>query len=497
MEFGADMYRSIGVRPLINARGTFTIITGSQTLPEVKRAMDQASRSFVDMDELMEGVSKRLAELTGTEWGLVTAGCCAGITHCTASAIAGGNPERMQRLPNLAGLKSEVIVPAYSHNVYDHAIRMLGVKLVIVRDKSELEAAFNERTAMVYILAGPNDDGPLGTRAVSEVARRKNVPVLVDAAAEILTLKPNVHLERGASVVAYSGGKCMRGPQAAGLLLGDKSLLQGAWVNSAPHHAFGRSLKVGKEEIMGMLAAVEMWVKRDHKAEWAEWEARLDHIATVVKKVEGVTTKVNQPSADLSNRTPELIVQWDGAKVGITGQEVGKILRDTDPRIQVARASGSRPDSMASSVGIVPYQMIAGEEKIVADRLYALLAKPPKIADPPRPPQGQLVSVAGQWDVRLDFVHGSANHTLMLEQDGTKLMGTHHGEFAAGDLSGAVAANTVRFQSSLGTEGTRVSFQFSGTADGGKMSGTVALGEYGEARWTAEKHQYRSGGRRG
>src|SRR3954454_7301551 len=151
LTFGADMYRSIGVRPIINARGTFTIITGSQTLPEVKQAMDLASRSFVHMDELMDAVGQRLADLSGAEWGIVTAGCCAAVTHFTASTIAGGNPERMQRLPNLAGLKSECIVPAYSHNVYDHAIRMLGVKLVVVHNPAELEAAFNERTAMAYI----------------------------------------------------------------------------------------------------------------------------------------------------------------------------------------------------------------------------------------------------------------------------------------------------------------------------------------------------------
>src|SRR5262245_33332311 len=235
-----NLYRSIGVKPVINARGTFTIITGSTTLPEVKRAMEEASRGFVNMDELMDGVGKRLAELTGAEWGIVTAGCCAAITHCTASAIAGGNPERMQRLPNVTGLKNEVIVPGYSRNVYDHAVRMLGAKLVVVQEPSALEAAFNERTAMVYILAGPGDEGPLGTKVIAEVARRKNVPVLVDAAAEILTLNPNVHLQRGAHAVAYSGGKCIRGPQAAGLLLGEKSLIQGAWINSAPHHAFGR-----------------------------------------------------------------------------------------------------------------------------------------------------------------------------------------------------------------------------------------------------------------
>jgi D-glucosaminate-6-phosphate ammonia-lyase len=443
----------------------------------------------------MDAVGQRLAELTKAEWGIVTDGCCAALTHCTAAAIAGGNPERMQKVPNLTGLKSEVIVPAYSHNVYDHAIRMLGVKLVIVRDRSELEPAFNDRTAMVYILGGPGDDGPLGTRVISEVARKRNVPVIVDAAAEILTI-PNVHLERGANAVAYSGGKCIRGPQAAGLLLGEKKWLQGAWINSAPHHAFGRSLKVGKEEIMGMLAAVEMWVKRDHKAEWAQWQSWLNTISDSVKRVEGVNTRLSDGSEGLSNRSPQLTITWDGAKLGITGQEVSKILMDTEPRINFARASGSRPANMNSAISIVPYQMSPGDERVVAERLYAVLSKPPRIDEPPAPPQGAPATVAGQWNLHLDFVYGSADHKLMFEQDGNRLMGSHEGEFAAGDLNGTVAANTVHFQSSLPTEGTRVSFQFTGTVENGKMSGTVALGEYGEARWTAERHQYRTGGRR-
>jgi L-seryl-tRNA(Ser) seleniumtransferase len=487
LELTSDMYRSIGVRPMINARGTYTIITGSTTLPEVKKAMDQAGRGFVHMDELMDAVGKRLAELTGAEWGIVTAGCCAALTHCTAAAIAGGNPERMQKLPDLTGLKNEVVVPGYSHQVYDHAIRMLGVKLVVVRERADLEKAFTERTAMAYILGGPGDDGPLGTRAVSEVARKHGVPVVVDAAAEILSIKPNVHLEHGATAVAYSGGKCIRGPQAAGLLLGEKKFLQGAWVNSAPHHAFGRSLKAGKEEIMGMLAAVEMWVKRDHKAEWAQWESWLNHIGDSVKRVPGVTTKLGQGPEGLSNRTPDLTIQWD-SRVGITGQDVSRILMDTEPRITVAGARGT-------SVEIVPYQMSAGDEKVVADRLYAVLSNPPKIAARAKP-DGSPASVAGQWDVRLEFVYGSASHSVLLEQDGGKLVGTHRGEFASGDLSGTVAGSEVAFQSSLPTDGTRVSFQFTGTVADGKMSGTAALGEYGEAKWTAERHTYR-GGRRG
>jgi L-seryl-tRNA(Ser) seleniumtransferase len=307
----------------------------------------------------------------------------------------------------------------------------------------------------------------------------------VDAAAEVLTLKPNVHLQRGATVVAYSGGKCIRGPQAAGVLLGQKDFLRAAWVNSAPHHAFGRSLKVGKEEIMGMLAAVEMWVKRDHKAEWAAWESWLDHIGTSAKRVDSVTAQVRQPSSDLSNRTPELSVQWDPAKVGINGLEVRDYFLDTEPRIVLAAANNT-------SVRIVPYQMSPGDEKIVADRLYAVLSKPPKISKPPAP-EGPTANVAGQWEVQIQYLYGSAHNRVVLEQEGTRLMGTHHGEFASGDLTGTVAANTVQFRSSLPTDGQRVGYDFKGKLENGKLSGTVDLGEYGDARWTAEKHQYRTG----
>jgi L-seryl-tRNA(Ser) seleniumtransferase len=487
LDIGPSIYQSIGVRPLINCKGTFTIISGSQTLPEVKRAMDEASRHYVDLDELMDGVGRRLADLTGAEWGIVTAGCAAAMTHVTAASIAGTDPEKMQRLPYLAGLKSEVIIPEYSRNVYDHAIRMLGVKTVTVHDKAEFEAAFNERTAMVYVLAGRGDTGPLGTEALSAVARQKGVPLMVDAAAEDLTI-PNVHLARGATVVGYSGGKCIRGPQCAGLLLGEKNLLQAAWANSAPHHAFGRSLKVGKEEIMGMLAAVETWVKRDHKAEWAQWEAWLDRISKRVTQVGGVTTEVRQPEG-LSNHAPQLILHWDGARLGITGQEVSKLLLNTDPRIVLAGARGARPQRMESMVSIMPYMMIPGDEKVAAERLYAVLSKPPKFEAAP-PPAGETANVAGQWEARVEFLRGSARHTLILEQKGSDLMGTHRTEILSGDLHGTVAGNEVSFRSSHRYEGTRLSYEFAGTVGGDAMEGRVNLGEYGEARWTAKRHKY-------
>ena len=342
---------------------------------------------------------------------------------------------------------------------------------------------------MVYILAGPGDDGPLGTKVIADFAKRHNVPVIVDAAAEVLTI-PNVHLQRGATAVAYSGGKCIRGPQSAGLLLGDKNLLQAAWANSAPHHAFGRSLKVAKEEIMGMLAAVEMWKKRDHEAEWQQWQGWCNEISSSVKRVNGVTTEIKGPEG-LSNRSPRLIIQWDGSQVGITGLEVSKTLLDTEPRIVLGGASGQRPGDMASSISITPYMMMPGDAKVVAQRLYQVLSKPPKFEAAPLP-QGETASIDGQWTVTMTYDRGSAVHTLVFEQHGAGLVGTHYGEYVSGDLSGSVTANLVSFRSSQKIQGTRLSFNFTGTVDGDKMAGNVNLGEYGEARWAAQRHAYKS-----
>jgi len=491
-EASGTIYRAIGVRPVVNARGTFTIITGSETLPSVKEAMDEASRSFVQMDELMEGVGKRLAGITGAPWGIVTAGCCAALTHCTSASIAGTNPERMQRLPDLTGMKNEVIIPEYSRNVYDHAIRMVGTKIITVNSPAELEKAFNERTAMAYILAGPGDEGPLGTAVVAEACQRNNVPLIVDAAAEILTI-PNVHLKRGATAVAYSGGKCIRGPQAAGLLLGDKNLLQAAWVNSAPHHAFGRSLKVGKEEIMGMLAAVEAWTKRDYDGEMKLWESWLDGIAANLKKISGISTRIEAPEG-LSNKTPILRIEWDGEKLGITGEDVRAHLLDSEPRIVLGSAHGRRPDQMASGVSITPYMLMPGDDKIVSERLHQVLSRPPRLDPLPEVPQGDPVSVGGQWQLEMQFDRGSALHTLVFEQTGADLVGTHKGEYVTGDLQGKLHANQIKFRSSQRIEGQILSYEFSGTVDGDKMGGDVALGEYGTARWTAQRHQYHTPG---
>ena len=482
-----NIYEQIGVRPLVNCRGTFTIISGSQSLPEVKAAMDAASRHYVHMDELMDAVGRRLAELTKAEWGMVSSGCAAALAHATAACIAGADPEKMQRLPNTQGLKNEVIAPVYSRNVYDHAVRGVGAKIIDVATMEEYIRAFNDRTAMVMILASPEDSGPMGLQVLAPIAKEKGVPVLVDAAAERLKV-PNVHLSRGATLVAYSGGKCLRGPQTAGLLLGRKDLIKAAWLHSAPHHAVGRPMKAGKEEIMGMLAAVEAWTKRDHDAEWKQWEQWLDTIAKSVTRVKGVTTRIRQPES-LSNNAPRMEIQWDGEALGLSGQEAEKLLLNGEPRLVVGGSSGGRRGSIrSSSLTIMPYMMMPGDERIAAEKIHALLAKPPR--QDRKAPATPSVNVSGQWDVDVEYILGKARHGLVLEQKGAELAGTHAGELLGSDLRGTVEGNDLNFRSSHKIEGTRIGYEFNAKVKGDTMEGTIELGEYGQARFTAKRHQY-------
>ncbi len=481
-----EVYRAIGVTPLINARGTFTIISGSLMLPEVRTAMDAAARHHVHLDELAEAIGARLAALTRAEWGLVTSGCSAAITHATAACVAGGNPDLHVRIPDLRGFaRDEVIIPTHSRNVYDAAVRVVGTRVLEVSTVAELEHALGPRTAMIYILAGGGaDQSVLNLKAIAPVALAKGVPILVDAAAEILTI-PNVHLENGATLVAYSGGKCLRGPQAAGLLLGRKDLVRAAWVHSAPHHGPGRAMKVGKEEAIGMLAAVEMWVKRDHDAEWKQWTSRLDRIATRVSAVAGVTTTVMQPNG-LSNRTPSLRVWWDPQRFGFSGETVARTLLETEPRIALVAARRPGPP-METGVAVTPYMMSPGDEQIVGDRLHALLSRR-ELRDPAVVTATPAADLSGRWDVRIQYSAGASTHALHIRQRNDQLDGTHQGEFVSRDLTGTISGRDVRIRSvTSGQTGDALSFTFTGTVSGNQMEGSLDMGEYLGATWTATR----------
>jgi uncharacterized pyridoxal phosphate-dependent enzyme len=484
---GPNIYEKIGVRPLVNAKGTYTIISGSLSLPEVKQAMEEAGKHYVNMDELMVAVGAKLAAITGAEWGIVTTGCAAAITAATAACIAGTDVEKSQKMPYLqkAGLKSQVIIPKDSRNPYDIGVRLLGVEVVEVETPEQLQKAMGPQTAMIYILSSPAAaSGPLSISNICTAAKAKNIPVFVDAAAENLTI-PNIHLAAGATFVGYSGGKCMRGPQCAGLLLGPKGLTQAAWFQAAPHHNVGRPLKVGKEEIMGMLTAVEMWTKRDHDAEWNTWKGWLTNIEAKVKPLPSVTTEYLMPE-DLSNHSPRLRIKWDGNALKITGTELAKTLDEGTPRIQFDSASGTRPDKMESSLTIMPYMMMPGDDQIVADAIFATLSHPPSFSAP-EIPQGAAASIAGIWNVQMKYQCGIGEQRFLLEQQEGAVTGVHQGEFYNGNLSGKVQAQQVSFRSMMPVGGNEIHYSFSGTANGNAMSGTVALGEYGHAEWSATR----------
>lgn len=498
LQLGKDIYSSIGIRPFINCRGTLTVIGGSKELDEVRAAKDIANQQFVALDELMEAVGKRLAELTGAEWGMVSSGCAAAMSHATAACVAGGNPDLHVRIPNLAGFaKDEVIIPNHSRNVYDAAIRAVGVKIIEVDSTAALESAIGPKTAMIYMYATPRmEQGPPSFDEVVKIANARGVPTFIDAAPEILTT-PCVYLQRGATLVGYSGGKVIRGPQSAGMLLGRKDLVKAAWVHSAPHHGYARAMKVGREEMVGMLMAVEMWVKRNHEAEWKAYLDRLDHIATRVKKVDGISTSVRQPEGR-ANKSPSLSIRWDSKKLGITGQEVAQILDSTDPRILLnggggfggggRRGGGNEPGD--TGVSITAFMMSPGDEKVVADRLHEILAAKHtlKPAEHVRPP---VTNLSGRWDVEIQYAASKSVHTIHVVQKENKLEGAHQGDFQARDLNGMINGDSVQFGSFVGeSHGDSLNYRFTGTVTGETMSGTLNMGEYLGATWTAKRRNY-------
>ena len=477
----ANLYTRMGVRPFINCTATYTINGGTLTLSEVKEAMEEASRYPVNIDELMEKVGERLASLLQCEAAIVTSGAAGALTHATAACVVGADPEKMQQLPDLTGLKNEVIMPKWSRNVYDHAIRTVGVKMIEIDSREEFQAALGKRTAMVAVLGSSEPKGKIRLEEIAEAAHKINVPVLVDGAAELPT-PPNPFLSRGADLVAYSGGKIIRGPQCSGLLLGRKDLVKAAWINSAPHHAFGRAMKVGKEEIMGLLAAIEYFVnKRNLQGEYREWEDWYAHISKAITALGGIQTKVQPPSG--ANPFPVLNVEWDPTRYNLNGEQLHELLLNGEPRV-MSHAGGE-----GHSFIIRPAAMQPGEEKLVAARLAEIFRQRAGRYEAPqlRPAAHQ---VAGRWDVEVKFVSGSARHTLFLEQDGNKLAGTHQGTRLKGDLRGSVDGDQVTLRSGFRYEGASLHYEFSGKLAADAMEGEVDLAEYGQARFVARRHRY-------
>ncbi len=362
------IYEELGIRPLINAAGTYTALSASLMPREVSAAMEEAARRHVSIPELQAAAGARITSLVGAEAALVTTGCAAALTTATAACVSGTDEEMIRRVPEASGMKDEVIIQRSHRFSYDHAIRNVGVTLVEVETEEELRAAVNDRTAMMFFLNYHDPKGDIKRARFAELAKELGIPSLIDAAAD---LPPAENLRAftalGYDMVAFSGGKGLRGPQCSGLLLGRKDLIDAAFLNGSPHSdSVGRIAKVGKEEIVGLLTAVELYVEKDHEAEWGDWEDRVRHIGAAVTKIGGVTAERFVP--EIANQVPHLAITWDTDSVDIDRESFIQALRDGEPRIEPRPGSS---DDNRLEIGV--WMMQPGEHRIVASRCAEIL----------------------------------------------------------------------------------------------------------------------------
>jgi D-glucosaminate-6-phosphate ammonia-lyase len=360
-----DYFRDLGVRPFINAAGTYTAMTASLMPPEVMEAIKYASRHYVMLDELHDKVGERIASLVHAEGAMVTSGAAAALTLGTAAVLTGTDRQKIVDLPNLAGMKSEVIVQKTHRFGYEHAVRNCGVTLVDVETPEDVDRAVSGKTAMMLFYNNNNTVGRIQDEAFVQLGKKHGVPTLNDAAADVPPVE-NLwkYTKMGFDLVAFSGGKGLRGPQSAGLLLGRKHLIAAARLNASPNgNTIGRGLKVNKEEMVGMLAALERYLALDHAAEQRDFEKRAETIRRGATAVSGVSAEVFVP--EVANHVPHLRVSWDAAAKGITAADAVRALRDGDPSI------GTRSEGNALIIGV--WMMQPGDDKVVARRLREVL----------------------------------------------------------------------------------------------------------------------------
>ncbi len=360
-----NVYEELGVPTVINGQGTMTVLGGSLMRPEVEAVMALAGRHFVSVPDLEVAAGKRIAEMLKLPEGyfaLVTSGAAAAMQSGLAGILTGNNPQFIKQLPDLTGMKSEVIIQKSHRNAFDHQLRATGVRLVEVESREDLAHAVNDKTAMMHF---SNFADPLGQIKVEEwvkLGKQYNIPTFIDAAADT---PPVSHLwdyaNMGYDLIAFSGGKAMRGPQCAGLLIGRKDLVANALLNNSPHEdTLGRSQKVGKEEIVGMVKALESYLNEDHDALNREWQRRLEFIARELAKVPGITTSYFVPA--VANHVPSMEIHWD-KRLSLTPREAAAGLRKGKPSIVLDSGDEKELLSMNS------FMLQPGEEKIVADTL--------------------------------------------------------------------------------------------------------------------------------
>jgi L-seryl-tRNA(Ser) seleniumtransferase len=370
--FGAtgNVYEELGVPTVINGQGTMTVLGGSLMRPEVETVMAMGGRHFVSIPDLEVAAGKRIAQMLRLPEGygaLVTSGAAAAMQSGLAGILTGDNANYIEQLPDLTGMKSEVIIQKSHRNPFDHQLRATGVKLVVVESRDDLKRAINPQTAMMHFSNFADADGQIKVEEWVKLAHENNIPAFIDAAADT---PPVSHLwdyaQMGYDLIAFSGGKAIRGPQCAGLLVGKKDLVACALLNNSPHEdTLGRSAKVGKEEIVGMVKALESYLKEDHEALNKEWQRRLDFISAQITKVPGVTTSF--PAPEIANHVPHMHIRWESARIALTPREAASALRGGKPSIVLS--SGEHGEALTMN----SFMLQPGEEKIIARELVKVL----------------------------------------------------------------------------------------------------------------------------
>jgi L-seryl-tRNA(Ser) seleniumtransferase len=363
-------YEELGVTTVINCEGTMTTLGGSLPHPELEAVMTMAGRHFVSIPELEVSAGKRIAEmlkLPDGYTGAVTSGAAAAIQSGLAGILTGGNEAFIRQLPDLTGMKSEVIIQKSHRNAFDHQLRSTGIKLIEIETVDQLRSAVNERTAMMHFSNFANAAGQIKVEEWAKLAKQYNVPCMNDAAADT---PPVSHLwdytNMGYDLVTFSGGKAIRGPQCAGVLIGRKDLVANALLNNSPHEdTLGRSQKVGKEEILGMVKALELFLAEDHEALAKEWQARLEMISGEITKLPGVRTSFFIP--DIANHVPHMRITWDAGRISLTPQQVSKLMRSSKPSIVI------EPGEEQPGLEMNSFMLQPGEDKIVAGQLSRVL----------------------------------------------------------------------------------------------------------------------------
>lgn len=367
-----DLFKELGVRTFINAAGTYTFMTGSLMHDYVIDTIEATSKDFCLLDELQDKVGEKIAQMVHSEAAVVTSGAFSGLTLGLAGIISGMDVEKVKLLPHLegTGLKSEVIAQK-SHAIdYNHALENTGCKIVTVETVEDVERAINEKTAMMFFLNIEADKGKIMHEEWVALGKKHNIPTAIDIAADV---PPVSNLwkfnDMGFHYVVISGGKAIRGPQSAGLLMGKKDVIAAARLHMPPRgFNIGRGMKVNKEEILGMYVALDHYINmEDHDKEWRTWEQGIARIESAVKPIDGVTTEVFVPK--LGNITPTLKVSWDKAKIRMSGKELQEKLRNGDPSVEVAGGE-------ENSINITVWVMKPGQEKLVARRLKEVLTTP-------------------------------------------------------------------------------------------------------------------------